>query len=93
MEDKQHVSLEVPFREKISRLFIFRFFWVYILAFPMIPLFVWIYIVIILHFLYMLIMGKRHKGLWENMVRFYKFMVSWQTYLMLLVDERPKFWW
>ena len=61
--------------------------------FPMIPLMIWIEIVMLLLFLYMLIMGKRHEGLWNNLVRFFKFMTSWQSYLMFLVDERPKFWW
>lgn len=90
---KMQISLEVPYSEKISRLFIFRFLWAYLLIFPMIPLSIWVAIVGVLHFFYMLFMGKRHKGFWFIHKRFFVWVTEWQGYMGLHVDRRPAFWW
>ncbi len=57
------------------------------------PLALWMGIVMFLHFWYMLILGKRNEWLFNNNVRFFKWLIQWQAYLNLLVDKRPGFWW
>jgi len=91
--EKQQVSFEVPFEEKISRLFIFRMFWMFVLVWPFFLIGAWLYIVMLLHFVYMLILGKRQKYLWSQFVRAYTWMIKWQSYFGTMVDSRPKFWW
>ncbi len=91
--DKKDAKLTIEWRHTISRLFIFRFLWVYILIFPLIPLGIWLGIVTFLHFWYMLFMGKRHQGFWNTQVRFYQFMARWQCYLGNLSDKTPSLWW
>jgi len=92
MNEKTTPTTEVPYNEKISRLFIFRFLWVYILIWPMIPMAIYVGIVNFLHFFYQLVLGKRNKGMWELHVRMFKWFVKWQTYLGLMTDKRPGFW-
>ena len=89
---KTALHLEVPYGEKISRLFIFRPLWVCLLIFPMIPAAIWMYILTCLQFLYMLFLGKRHKGMFDTTARFFVWMTSWQAYLGNYVDMRPGFW-
>jgi len=85
-------SIEVPFEEKISRLFFFRFLWVYLLIFPLMPMAIYLGIVNFLHFFHKLFLGKRNKGMWDLQVRFLKWILSWQTYLGAITDQRPGFW-
>ena len=92
-DEKQEISIEVPFREPISRLFIFRFLWVYVLIFPMFPLGIWMGIVMFLQFWYMLVLGKRHEGLWNNYKKLFVWMTKWQSYISFLEDKRPSLWW
>lgn len=92
-DEMQQFSVDVPFREKISRLFIFRGLWVYILIFPLIPLGIWFGLVMFLHFWYMLFLGKRNQFLWDNQKKLFVWMTKWQAYLNYLVDLRPGFWW
>ncbi|PIV90927.1 hypothetical protein COW46_00240 [Candidatus Gracilibacteria bacterium CG17_big_fil_post_rev_8_21_14_2_50_48_13] len=90
---KTALQLEVPYAEKVSRLFIFRFLWVYILWIPMIPLVIWLGLVTFVQFWFMLLLGKRHKGMFDTTVRFLKWIMSWQTYLNAYTDARPGLWW
>lgn len=90
---KSSIKLEVQFSEKISRLFIFRFLWAYILWIPIIPLAIWVCIITFVHFWYMLILGKRSKSMWDTSVRFLTWMTQWQSYLGNHTDMRPGLWW
>lgn len=90
--NKTALQIEVPFAEKVSRLFIFRFLWVYILWIPAIPIAIWVGIVTFVHFWYMLILGKRHQGMWTHAVRMLKWVTNWQSYLSAYTDARPGFW-
>ena len=88
---KQEARLDVPYRGTISRLFIFRFLWVYVMIWPLFPWAIWIGIVSFLHFWYMLFLGKRHEGFWNRQLRFFRHCTKWQSYFMFLTDQRPKF--
>jgi hypothetical protein len=87
----QQISFDVPYRETISRLFIFRGLWGFIVMWPMIVWGIWISIISFLHFWYMLILGKRHEGLWDRQIRFYTYVLRWKSYFQYLVDKRPDF--
>ncbi|HUT21839.1 MAG TPA: DUF4389 domain-containing protein [Candidatus Bipolaricaulota bacterium] len=88
---KMQLKVEVPWREKISRLFIFRFLWVFVLVWVLYVWMIWIGLVNFVHFWYMLILGKKHQAMWKKNVRFFKTMTEWNSYLSNLTDERPKF--
>lgn len=92
MQDaKLEIALDVPFRENISRLFIFRFLWAFIMIWPLYVWAIWISIIGFLHFWYKFILGKRHPGFWKREVRFFRHVSKWQAYFMCLVDKRPNF--
>lgn len=91
--DKKSAKLDLPYRETISRLFIFRFLWVYIAVWPMMVLVFWVGLVGFVHFWYMLFMGKRNAGMWGTSSKFMMWMTQWNSYLMCLTDVRPSFWW
>lgn len=84
-------TYQAEYSERISRLFIFRFLWAYIMVWPLIVWAIWIGIISFLHFWYMLIMGKRLKSFWEKQERFMRHMTKWQAYFQLQTDARPKF--
>ena len=89
MAKKSQLKYEPEFSEKISRLFIFRFLWIFPLA---VVVFFWsilISVVGFLHFWYMLILGERHKKLWTIHVDFIRFIERWNAYFGAMVDERP----
>ncbi len=88
---KQQISLEVPYRETISRLFIFRGLWVFVIMWIMWVWSIWVGILMFLQFWYQLITGKRHEFFWKSYKRFFKWMTRWQAYLTWMVDERPGF--
>lgn len=90
---KSSLKLEVPYSEKISRLFIFRPLWVCLLIWPLGVLACWMYIVLLLQFVYMLFLGKRHLGLFNQSVRFFSWMTQWQSYMGNYTDMRPGLWW
>lgn len=91
MENSQtEVSYDAPFAPRLSRLFIFRFLWVYIEMWVIWVWAIWMGIIIFLHFWYMLILGKRSETLWRKQLRFMRHMSKWQGYLNNLVDKRPK---
>ena len=81
----------LPFEARISRLFIFRSLWMCI------EVWVWygwaliMYVVTIVHFLYMLFLGRRHRWMWDMQMRFMRHTIKWQTYLTTLSSGRPKF--
>lgn len=91
IEGKSTATFEAEYSEKISRLFIFRFLWVYIMMWPLIVWGIWIGIISFLHFWYMLIMGKRVQSFWNSQCRFMRHMTKWQSYFQNLTDSRPKF--
>jgi len=89
---KTQVSIEVPFSPRISRLFIFRFFYVFILMFVAIPIGILMGLVGQLHFWYMLILGKRAEFLFDFSKKIYIWGAKWKSYFSCLTDERPGFW-
>ena len=91
--EKEQINLDVPFEGKISRLFIFRGLYVFLLFFVIIPLVVWVGFLNMLHFWYMLILGKRQEFIWRQNVKFFVWISKWQAYLNAYVDLRPGFWW
>jgi len=88
---KTEIKLEVPFEEKISRLFIFRFLWIYIAMWPILVWAIWIGLVSFVHFWYMLVLGTRHHGMWSSKIRFFRHVTKWQSYINNYIDQRPKF--
>ena len=91
MDNKKELSLDVPYREEISRLFIFRGLWIFVAVWPMYAWAIWIGIITFVHFWYQLILGRRHEVLFEKHVRFFRHINKWSAYLSFLVDKRPKF--
>jgi len=89
--EKTTITLEIPYQEKISRLFIFRFLWAYVVIFTMIPWAMYVGLVGLVHFFYMLFLGKRHQGMFGIHARFLRFAVKWQSYLGAMTDKRPNF--
>jgi len=85
------VKVDVEYSERVSRLFIFRFLWVFIMMWPLWLWSIWIGILNLLHFFYMLILGKRSKSLWESNTRFFRHVIKWQYYFKAITDQRPKF--
>ena len=88
---KTDVKVEVEYSEKISRLFIFRFLWAYIMMWPLMFWAIWLCILNFFHFWYMLFLGKRHKALWQSNVRYYRHLAKWYYYFGKLTDKRPQF--
>jgi hypothetical protein len=88
---KTDLKYEVPYEKKISRLFIFRFLWMFIEMWVIWIWGMWIGIIAFLHFWYMLILGRRHKGLWKRKVRFMRHIAKWTSYLHNTTDRRPDF--
>ncbi|MFZ5365517.1 MAG: DUF4389 domain-containing protein [Patescibacteria group bacterium] len=88
---KMQLKVEVPWREKISRLFIFRGLWVFVFVWVLYVWMIWIGLINFVHFWYMLILGKRQETLWKKNVRFFRTITQWNSYLQNLTDERPKF--
>ena len=87
----QTVDYNPPFRKKISRLFIFRPLWVFIMIWPLYVWGIWIAIIWFLHFWYKLILWKRHEGFWKRQVRFMRHIVKWYSYFGGIIDKRPAF--
>jgi len=85
------VSYSVEFESRISRLFIFRSLWMYIEIWVLIVWSLWMLAVGFCHFWYMLILGKRHKGLWQRQLRFQRHVIKWQAYNGFLANGRPDF--
>lgn len=82
--------IDCVYKEKLSRLFIFRGLWMYIVFLVMIFRIIWVGIISFIHLWYKLFLGKRKESWWKIEVKFYKYMVRWQAYMTALVDERPK---
>lgn len=85
------VTYNVEFEERISRLFIFRFLWIYIEMWVLFVWMIWIAVLSFIQVLHMFILGKRNKSIWTSQLRFHRHMVKWQAYLNLLSNGRPKF--
>lgn len=91
MENTQtELKYEAPYTEKVSRLFIFRFLWIYVEIWVLMVWGMWIGLIMFVEFWYMLLLGKRSKGLWEKKLRFMRHINKWQSYLNALTDMRPK---
>lgn len=88
---KTELSYDAPFEKKISRLFIFRFLWIYIEMWVLMVWGMWIGIIMFLEFWYMLILGKRCETFWKKKLRFMRHIAKWQAYLSTLTDKRPNF--
>ena len=87
----QTVDFNPPFRKKISRLFIFRPLWVFIMIWPLYIRIFWIWIITFLHFWYKLILWRRYEDFWKREVRFMRHLTKWGAYLKWVIDKRPKF--
>lgn len=75
------VTIDYQYSNKVSRLFIFRCLRLLIQA-PIIYFWsIWIIIVSIVHFFYMLLLGKRAKSLWEDQVRYARHLMKWNSYI------------
>lgn len=88
---KSQLNYEPEYSVHISRLFIFRGLWIWVMVWPLIVWAVWIGVMNFLHFWYMLILGKRNEALWKKNVRFVRHLAKWNAYFQFLVDQRPKF--
>lgn len=88
---KSDLTFEAPFVRNVSRLFIFRFFWMFIEIWVLYVWSIWYGIVSFVHFWYMLILGRRSEGLWKKQMRFYRHITRWNTYVLALTDKRPDF--
>jgi len=88
---KLELKLDIPYREKISRLFIFRWLWAFVMMWPLIPWAIWVGLVNFAHFWYMLILGKRHELMWKKNARLFRHTSKWSSYFKCLTDKRPKF--
>lgn len=88
---KSELHYEAPFDKKISRLFIFRFLWMFPLMIIFIPWAIAIEILMLLQCLHMLILGKRCEFIWKAMYRLMKTSNKWNAYFSTLIDKRPKF--
>jgi len=91
LNQKTELKYEAPFEERISRLFMFRFLWLYVEVWVVMVWGMWMGIINFLHFWYMLFLGKRHEGFWKKKLRFMRNISKWQAYIMTLTDKRPKF--
>jgi len=83
--------LDIPWREKISRLFIFRPLWMIIVMWVFWVWSIWIGLITFVHFWYMLVLGKKNKMLWGKTVRFFRAQTKWNAYLQMMTDKRPDF--
>lgn len=91
--EKVGLKMDIPYRERISRLFVFRGLWVFVVIWPMIFLGFWVTLLNFVGFWYMLILGKRAHGFWDGFKRYFNWNMEWSAYLNALVDKRPNFWW
>jgi hypothetical protein len=90
--EKTQVSIEVPFSPRISRLFIFRFLYIFILMWPAILILFLVGLANQLHFWYMLILGKRAEFLFDLSKKAYIWGSKWKAYFGALTDEKPGYW-
>lgn len=91
--EKAGLKVEVPYREKVSRLFVFRGLWVFVIIWPLTFLAFWVTLLSFLGFWYMLFLGKRSEVLWGGFKRFFVWNMDWNAYFNVLTDRRPSFWW
>jgi len=84
-------TVQVPFELKISRLFVFRFLWMFLQIWVLYVWGVWLMILTIGQFFYQLFTGNRHQGLWNRMMRYFRHTTKWNAYFMWLSDKPPKF--
>lgn len=84
-------EINIPYNEKISRLFLFRPLWMVLEIWVIYGWLLWIAVITFLTFFYQLFLGKRPAGMQNRRVRFLRHLIKWQTYLMWLTDKRPKF--
>lgn len=83
-------TISILFEKKISRLFIFRPLWMLPVAFVITFWMFWMYLVLFLHFFYMLLMGKRNEFLWNQTKYLFVYAIEWNKYILCLVNKRPK---
>lgn len=88
--NKTELKYEAPYEPKISRLFIFRFLWMYVEIWVLMVWAMWMGLIMFIEFWYMLILGKRSQALWNKKHRFMRHVNLWQAYLNALTDKRPK---
>jgi phosphate uptake regulator len=82
-------SYHAPFVSKVSRLFIFRCFWIIIQG-PITGIWcIWYFIVSIVHYISMFLTGTRNKSLREKQTRFRRHVIAWKSYINALTDKRP----
>jgi hypothetical protein len=82
-------TFEAEWTEDISRLFIFRCLWMIIQGVIIGVWGVWIAIITVMHWIYMLLFGKRERNLRNRQVRFVNHFIKRKAYTSGLTDERP----
>lgn len=83
------LKFDAPFKEEVSRLFIFRGLLIFIEMWVLMVWAMWAGIVIWLHMIYMLVLGKRNKEMWNTHMRFLRHVEKWNAYINGLIDKRP----
>ena len=84
------VKIDVTNADKASRLELFiRWIWGFIVAIILCIIGVFAYIAIMIQWIHILILGKRHPALAKFVTNWYKGMAQLGFYYMLSTDERP----
>ncbi len=84
------VKYDAEFSPKVSRLFVFRFFTMFVEMWVVLVWALWIGLLQFVHFWYMLFLGQRSENIWRRQLRFTRHVAKWNAYLNVLVDQRPK---
>ncbi len=84
-------ELELEYEEKVSRLFFLRFLWLIIEYWIILVRSIWIGLISIIHFFYMIILGKRNKNLWDQTYRYLRHVTKRGMYIKWVTDKRPEF--
>ena len=84
------VKISVTSAEKASRLeLIIRWVWGFIVGIILCIIGIFAYIAILIQWIHILILGKRHPALAKFVTNWYKGMAQLGFYYMLSTDERP----
>lgn len=84
------VTIDVKYEERISRLFIFRFLRMFIEIWILYVWMFWLFLISVVHFFHMLILGKRQEMLWKKQLRFFRHLQKWNAYLWNLTNVTPR---
>lgn len=83
-------QVEIPFEERASRVKLFtRFFWMFVLIFPLYFWMLFVSLVSFLHWFVILFTGRFFPAFWRHQAKFLTFMTRLNAWLNLLTDRRP----